>query len=61
MSKEFEFRPFPKRERKPKEVKTHLEKDTIKQFDAAYRAFWKKRGKRPPSVSSHFIDIPCSD
>jgi len=37
---------------------TPSETASLKAFDRAYKKFWKKRGKEPPSVSCHWIMYP---
>lgn len=59
MAPEFQFYKFPQ----PSEKKEELEEPTVsetdqsmmRQVDRGYRAFWARRGRKPPSVSSHYI------
>ena len=61
MSEPFHLYSFPNEERKdgikePENKKS--DQSTIAGIDRGYRRFWRKRGKKPPPVSSHFIQMP---
>jgi len=35
-----------------------IDRSVTKQVDRGYRAFWRRRGKKPPPVSGHYIERP---
>ena len=59
MSTEFQLYQFPHQNRDSDDSEEskpiELDQSIIRQVDRGYRYFWARRGRKPPSVSSHYI------